>query len=61
MGTHEEDRLKPRQLLLFNDMLMLVKEKGEDKLSYKAHIDFVDQVSISSNGHLLLGQSDKLV
>lgn len=46
MGTQEEDRLKPRQLLLFNDMLMLVKEKSDDKLSYKAHIDFIDQVSI---------------
>ena len=44
-GTQEEDRLKPRQLLLFNDMLMLVKDKGDEKLSYKAHIDFDDQVS----------------
>jgi hypothetical protein len=44
-GTQEEDRLKPRQLLLFNDMLMLVKDKSDEKLSYKAHIDFDDQVS----------------
>ena len=43
-GTQEEDRLKPRQLLLFNDMLMLAKDKGDEKLSYKAHIDFDDQV-----------------
>lgn len=45
-GTQEEDRLKARQLLLFNDMLMLVKLKPGDKLSYKAHIDFDDQVSL---------------
>ena len=45
-GTQEEDRLKPRQILLFNDMLMLVKDKGDGKLSYKAHIDFDDQVSV---------------
>lgn len=43
-GTQEEHRLKPRQLMLFNDRLMLVKDKGDDKLSYKAHIDFDDQV-----------------
>lgn len=43
-GTQEEHRLKPRQLLLFNDMLMLAKDKGDEKLSYKAHIDFDDQV-----------------
>ena len=57
LGTNGKGKLTKRafacfgeirtQLLLFNDMLMLVKDKGESRLSYKAHINFEDQVNFS--------------
>lgn len=48
----DQDKDKPRRLLLFNDMLMLVKDKGGEGrlLSYKAHINFDDRVNFSQTG-----------
>jgi hypothetical protein len=42
-------RYKERRLMLFNDMLLLTKDKGgkaepSERLSYKSHLNFEDQV-----------------
>ena len=47
-GAAQVEETKRRRLLLFSDLLMLVKDKGEDKLSYKAHIHFTDAVQLDT-------------
>ena len=47
-GVAQVEETKRRRLLLFSDLLMLVKDKGEDKLSYKAHIHFTDAVQLDT-------------